>query len=230
MEFQTVDYSAQTQIDPDDSFLGGSKIVRSQSPEHNTSPGDNALGLSGTTSLSSSTSSSPHPSHPRTPRPPKEARQPSHPPPLELSKKLRALNSSPVGQSDSLHHSRQTQSPILTTGKTLQIRHSDSYDDFNSVASSDTEDDQDLTPTQTISPLPATYPPPPSQPPTLNRQTSSSETARIHHHHHDIDLDGDAAALALEAAYLSGGRELGRTADQAGAILGIANMWVAESR
>merc|ERR1712093_372413 len=56
---------------------------------------------------------------------------------------------------------------------------------------------------------------------------------RYHHYHnhgrrssqHDVDLD-EEAALGHEASYLSGEKDAGRTADQAGAILGIANIFV----
>jgi hypothetical protein len=42
--------------------------------------------------------------------------------------------------------------------------------------------------------------------------------------HDEVDLNEEEQHLAMESEYLANGGEKGRTADQAGAILGIANM------
>ena len=143
-----------------------------------------------------------------------------HPEPLEVSKRLRALIDTPEVQ--------KAPPPLLlspqigvSTSRTLQVRHSDSSD--GDMQSSSSEDETDPSATTDHLALPSTS----YQMQLMNKH--SIDVLQIGQHEVDVDFDdNEEAALALEANHLSNGghSEMGRTADQAGAILGIANIFV----
>lgn len=180
----------------------------------------------------------------------------AHPPPLNVQSKLQASlgRSAPIGNgegpSPSLLQSPKPQSSERS--RTLQIRHHDSpstssldssEDEFESVQNSlttplETSDNPfdfmrrttsntyseggDNTPRRRASPMPPTM----SRQSTLQLQRSSLETARPSPAMQDLNLDDEEAGMGVEDGYLNGGTDSTRTADAAGAIMGIANMCV----
>ncbi|CAD6566115.1 MAG: hypothetical protein CYPHOPRED_000358 [Cyphobasidiales sp. Tagirdzhanova-0007] len=145
---------------------------------------------------------------------------PIHPEPLDVSTKLRALVSSP----EALDLVPSTLAPQLkaATSRTLQVRHTDSFSDADLHSLSSDEEASDL---PEVAPLAL---PSASQKMQLQlRDNSSNDTIRTRPEE-DIDLNQEEQDFALEAQLFGGegNAETGRTADQAGAILGIANVFV----
>lgn len=139
--------------------------------------------------------------------------KPKHPSPLNIGEKLAALQAESMAD---LHAGPS--SPNIRNGRTLQVRHSDSFDGSSYVPSSEDEDSLSDNETERASS--------PSKSLSMNARsrTRSQDTIMGDRTHENVDLGDEEEELAMESEYLANGGEKGRTADQAGAILGIANM------
>lgn len=144
-----------------------------------------------------------------------ESSKPSHPSPLNIGEKLAALQAENLSALQS-----EQSSPSIPSGRTLQVRHSGSFDGSSYVASSE-EEDSDTETERAASPTSKlrSY--------SMNERirTRSQDTIMANDRSHDdIDLGAEEQELAMESEYIANGADKSRTADQAGAILGIANM------
>ena len=175
----------------------------------------------------------------------------AHSSPLNIGKKLAALQNAAA---DSLPGGSAAGMPVQNPSQsrtTLKVRHSDSFDGSSYVSSSDGSDaepddaldprtgDPDATPRLLSSIVMS------SRTRTRSQDTVTDASGRGVAGRHGgagqgaewdetVDLDDEERGLAMESDYFAsngivGPGEKGRVADQAGAILGIANMWVCAS-
>lgn len=142
-------------------------------------------------------------------------KKPSHPSPLNIGEKLAALQAESTSASQA-----GPVSPNIRSGRTLQVRHSDSFDGSSYVASSEDEDSSDNETERATSPEKRLN----SYSMNSRGRTRSQDTIMADRSHDEVNLNEEEQDVAMESEYLANGGEKGRTADQAGAILGIANM------